>query len=146
MALAQTIAGIAAGAYGPPKGELVPVLLISEARNGFSHLVKELEARGCQCRSVGSYDDALRLLTSAGFDLVVGVAPLPRGAISSLGSLLADRRASFFCAQPVEDGCWWVPIYRRGKRCFGAPALRASEFAELLDEIVEEVRRVPVAA
>jgi hypothetical protein len=126
--------------------ELVRVVLVSGTPNSFSHLVRHLETRDCGCRLVTTYGEALRLLCREGCDLLIGVAPLPHGTVSSLASPLADSHASFFCAQPVEDGCWWLPIYRRGKRCFAAPALRASEFAKLLDEIVEEVRHVSAVA
>lgn len=126
---------------------VVDVLLIGESARSFSHIVQRLEKDGCQCRFTNSYDEARRLISAEGFDLVLSVIP-PRGnTISSLANLLVGTRASIYYAQPVEDGCWWLPALRLGERCFGAPALRPSEFASLLGRVVEDIRanREPAA-
>jgi len=138
MAFAHARSGIGLGAYAPAREESVRALLVSEDRRHFPHLVKALEERNFHCRIALSCDEALELLSGAGFDLVVGVAPLPRGALLSLAGSLAGSRTSFFYAQPVEEGCWWLPIHRRGEVCFGAPALRPSEFSKLLDTLADE--------
>ena len=139
LALQRTVGSVDT-AHGPGRWVLGSVLLVGEARNNFSGLARRLEARACECRFVASYNEALTLLSSEGFDLMVAIAPLPPGTISSLSSSLAGSRTTFFCAQPVEDGCWWLPIYRSGELCLGAPALRPSEFAALVDAFVEARR------
>lgn len=119
---------------------VVDVLLIGESVRSFSHIVQRLEKDGCHCRFTNSYDEARRLLSEEGFDLVLSVIP-PRGnAISSIANFLVGTHTSIYYAQPVEDGCWWLPALRFGERCFGAPALRPSEFAGLLGHVVEDVR------
>jgi hypothetical protein len=57
----------------------------------------------------------------------------------SLGALLSGSRTTLFYALPVENGCWWVPILRVGEECFGVPALRPTEFAGALDEVLEQI-------
>jgi hypothetical protein len=37
-------------------------------------------------------------------------------------------------------GCRWVPLLRLGEECFGAPALRPSEFAHALVVALKEIR------
>lgn len=119
--------------------EEIGVLLIGESSRSFSHIVERLEKGGCRCRFADSYEEAHRLLSAEGFELVLSVIPPRENAISSLANQLAGTRASIYYAQAVEDGCWWLPALRRGERCFGAPALRPSEFAGLLTEMVEEI-------
>lgn len=119
--------------------EAINVLLIGESARSFSHIVERLERYGCRCRFADSYEEARRLLSAQDFELVLSVIPPRENAISSLANLLVGTRASVYYAQPVEDGCWWLPALRFGQRCFGAPALRPSEFAILLGEIVETI-------
>jgi hypothetical protein len=120
--------------------EEIDVLLIGESARSFSHIVERLEKSGCRCRFVNSYEEARRLLLAEACELVLSVIPPRENAISSLAGLLVGRRASVYYAQPVEDGCWWLPALRFGERCFGAPALRPSEFAIVLGQMVEEIR------
>lgn len=119
---------------------IVDVLLIGESARSFSHIAQRLEKDGCQCRFTNSYDEAHRLLAGENFELVLSVIPPKGNAISSLANLLVGTRASIYYAQPVEDGCWWLPALRFGERCFGAPALRPSEFSILLGRVVEDIR------
>jgi len=121
----------------PPKEEL-NVLFIGESLRSFSHIAGRLERGGCRCRFAKTYEEARQSIQNEGFDLVLSVAQPRDNAISSITSLLAGTPASFFYALPVEETCWWLPALRQGKRCFGAPALRPSEFAGLLDEVVAE--------
>lgn len=119
--------------FGSAKRRRAQTILVSEAMNGFSCLMRCLEAREFRCQLVATYREAAGLLGTGGFNLLIGSAPLPPGTVSLLANLLASRRISFFCVQAVEDGCWWVPIYQRGESCFGAPALRPREFGRFLD-------------
>jgi hypothetical protein len=115
------------------------VLLIGESARSFTHIIQRLEHHGCRCRFVDSYEQARELILSEPFDLVLSVIPPRQNAISSLSEMLLGTRASIYYAQLVEDGCWWLPALRQGERCFGAPALRPSEFASLLDHEIERI-------
>lgn len=120
--------------------ESVDVLLVGESAGSFSHIVERLEKNGCRCRIANSYEEAQRLLTQETFELVLSVIAPRANAISLLADRLIGTHASVYYAQPVEDGCWWLPALRCGQRCFGTPALRPSEFAGLLGQLVQEVR------
>lgn len=109
------------------------VLLIGESARSFTHITRRLEQHGCRCRFVDSYEQARVIILNEPFDLILSVIPPRENAISSLAEMLLGTGASIYYAQLVEDGCWWLPALRRGERCFGAPALRPSEFAALLD-------------
>jgi hypothetical protein len=115
------------------------VLLIGESARSFTHITRRLEKHGCRCRFADSYEQAREIILNEPLDLILSVIPPRENAISSLTELLLGTRASIYYAQLVEDGCWWLPALRQGERCFGAPALRPSEFAALLDQEVERI-------
>lgn len=118
----------------------IRVLLLGESTNNFHHLQKSLERRRCLCRRVQSYEEAYRALAEETPDIVLSAIPPQPGAISSLAERLTGSKASFYYAYPVENGCWWMPALHRGERCFGAPAMRPSKFAGVIDQVVEEIR------
>lgn len=132
--------GKAPGGQRAGKRGLVRVILVSKTSKCLSHFLRHLEIRNCWYGIAGSYDEARSLIRKAGCDLLVGVTPLPQGVVASVASTIAARRSSFFYAQPVEEGCWWVPVYLRGELCFGTPALRPKEFVRFLDTLVDEIR------
>ena len=94
--------------------------------------------RGCQCWYAGSYSEGARLFAEQGFDVVL-CADVGEG----LGVLIAPligSTASLFRSHAVEDGCWWLPAVRHGKKCLSTPAFRPTEFAVAIERIVEEIR------
>jgi hypothetical protein len=116
------------------------VLLVGESARSFTHIIQRLERHGCRCRFVDSYEQARELIANESFELILSVIPPRANAISSLAERLVGTSASIYYAQLVEDGCWWLPALCQGERCFGAPALRPSEFAGVLDREVERFR------
>lgn len=118
----------------------IRVLLLGESPGNFHYLRKSLERRRCRCRCLRSYAEARRVVSEETPDIVLSAIPPQPGAISSMSEQLSGSRASFYYACPVENGCWWMAALHRGKRCFGAPAMRPAKFAALLDQVVEEIR------
>lgn len=121
------------------------VLLIGEGSKSFAGIVRRLEKSGCGCRFANSYAEALRLIETEPFELVLSVIPPREKAVSSLASALKGTRATVFYAHLVEDSCWWVPSLRDGAECFGTPALRPAEFTGLLDRLVGIAPDAPAA-
>jgi hypothetical protein len=120
------------------------VLLIGESPQDSSELSARMEMLGCQCRFVSSCREAHLVVRSQAFDLVLGHGRLPDGSLYSLMNLLEGSGATMFYSFAVEYGCWWLPALRRGQKCFGSPALRPSEFMCLLNEMIRELREVPM--
>lgn len=118
----------------------IRVLLLGESPTSFHLLQRSLERRHCRCLRAQSYEEAHNLLEEETPDIVLSAIPPQPGAISSLTERLTGGRASFYYAYPVENGCWWMPALHRGERCLGAPAMRPSKFAGLIDQVVEEIR------
>lgn len=133
----------AAGNHRAEQQGKVRVVLVNKTPNCLSHMLRYLEIRDCWYGVADTYEQAGNLICQKGCDLLVGPAPLPQGIVASLAGPLADDHASFFCAQAVEAGCWWLPVYLRGEFCLGMPALRPSEFAQMLDALVNEIRNAP---
>jgi len=120
------------------------VLLIGESPQDSSELSARMEMLGCQCRFVSSCREAQLVVRGQAFDLVLGPTRLPDGSLYSLMNLLEGSGATMFYSFAVEYGCWWLPALWRGQKCFGSPALRPSEFMSLLNEMIRELREVPM--
>jgi hypothetical protein len=114
----------------------INVLLVGESAKGSSFLSRQLERHGCCCWFASSMQEALSLVDRHAFHLVLGTSPMQQA--NPLLSLLGDSDCNVFYSLPVEDGCWWLPLVRNGRKCLGTPALRPSEFVGLLDEIVKQ--------
>lgn len=116
----------------------VRVLFIGNREMGFSSLCRWLEERGCRCTFASSHFEGAQLIATDRFDLVLCSDRI--AGISALLNSAIDSPTSAFCCHTVEDGYWWLPVIRDGKKCLGQAGLRPSEFAGVLARIVEEVR------
>jgi CheY-like chemotaxis protein len=70
-------------------------------------------------------------------DLVLSSIQLPDGSGYRLLMNLERIPISAFICVPVENSCLWLPAIDHGKKCFGLPALRPSEFAKALEEMAQ---------
>lgn len=116
----------------------VRVLLVGKSAKGCSLLLEHLENDGCECRMATSSPEAARLSAEHSFDLVLCTGPM-EGINALIASLIGSPTTLFRC-YPVEDNCWWLSAVRRGEDCMSAPALRPSEFAVVLDRLVDEIK------
>jgi len=123
----------------PEKGT-VQVLLVADGPQVFSLSQRQLESKGCRCHFAKSQRALGELLNQKQFDVVLTMHRIEGRSTDWLGAALSGSRTTLFYALPVEVGCWWVPVLRIGTDCFGAPALRPREFADVLNEIVHEIR------
>jgi hypothetical protein len=85
------------------------------------------------------------VVRSPAFDLVLGPTRLPDGRLYSLLNLLEGSGTAMFYSFAVEYGCCWLPALQRGQKCFRSPALLPSQFMSLLNEMIRELREVPMA-
>jgi hypothetical protein len=115
----------------------VRVLVLGESEKGSSYLSRFLEQRGCNCWFATSTEEGLTLFEKYNFQLVLSTKPL-RSA-NAMVARLGESNCSVFYCQPVEDGCWWLPLVDHGRKCLGAPALRPSEFVSALGQLVTEI-------
>jgi hypothetical protein len=117
---------------------ILRVLVIGETENGSSYLRGQLEMLGCVCWFARSAQESIALFGQHSFHLILSTAPLYQD--NPLLVELGDSNCTVFNSCPVEDGCWWVPLVRRGQRCSGAPALRSSEFIIELSQMLKRIR------
>jgi hypothetical protein len=115
----------------------VRVLLIGETKDGSSYLRAQLESRGCSCCFGRSTEESVALFDRHSFHLILSTSPLDYG--DPYLTELADSNCTVYYSRVVENGCWWLPLVRRGQRCWSAPALRPSEFVGVLDHLVKEI-------
>ena len=115
----------------------IRVLLIGEAEKGSSYLRAQLESRGCSCWFGRSTKESIALFGRHSFHMILSTSPLHQG--DPLLAELGDSNCTVYCTHSVEDGSWWLPLVRAGRKCSGAPALRPSEFVNVLDGLVTEI-------
>ena len=116
--------------------EVPRVLLIGKSEMDFVTLRRHLEEEGCECRFVSSYSDGVELLGQLRFDLILSNG---QPGIRNLVPSLSGSSTSLFCAHAIEDSCLWLPVVLKGDECLGAPPLRPKEFAEKLEQILDEI-------
>jgi CheY-like chemotaxis protein len=114
--------------------DIVRVLLVGDNPQSFSLSRQFLERSGCECHFAGSLEAAKDLLDRWQFDIVLSMRPIPGDTIQKLVGLLSGSGVSLFSSLRVEEGSWWLPVLQFGKECYG-PALRVSEFTDVLDEL-----------
>ena len=119
---------------------VIRVLLIGDSPQLFLPCQRRLERNGCECEFAECERTAWEMLCHRQFDLVLSLHSSRGSSCPSLGVLLSGSPTTLFYALRVEAGCWWVPMLRLGEECFGVPALRPSEFASALDEVLKEIR------
>ncbi len=122
------------------------VLLVGDSPEVFSSCRRRLEASGCHCEFAECERAVWNVLEQRQFDIVLSVRRRRSANTESLGALLSGSRTTLFYALPVEKSCWWVPILKVGEECLGAPALRPTEFANALDEVLEQITRLFTSA
>jgi len=117
----------------------VQVLLVGDSPKVFAACRRRLETNGCHCEFAECEREVWNVIKQRQFDIVLSVHRGRSARTESLGALLSGSRTTLFYALPVENGCWWVPILKAGEECFAASALRPAEFANALDEVIQQV-------
>lgn len=118
-------------------GGVTQVLLLGIGVTSASTCVGWLRLRGCEFHFATSYREACELLRRCNFNLVLSEMRLADGSAYPLLARLMGTHSTLFFRVTVYQGCWWLPGLVRGQSCWGAPALRPREFAQVLDDIVE---------
>src|SRR3984957_5617610 len=118
----------------------IRVLLVGNSPQVFSSCRRRLMASGCHCEFAECEREVWNVLQQRQFDIVLSVHRGRSAHTESRGAFVPGSRTTLFYALPVENGCWWVPILKVGEECFGAPALRPTEFANALGEVLEQIK------
>ena len=113
-------------------GKPIMVLVVGETAKSFLQLLLWLYERGCRCHFATSYRDALNLVSSTQFDLVLSQYELRDRTAFPLIDRLAGSPATLFLSTQVEDGSLWLKMLERGKHCVGAPLLRSNDLIPAL--------------
>ncbi len=119
---------------------MIKVLLIGDSPQMFFRCQKYLERNGCECEFAEYEKSVWKILDQRQIDLVLSLHTSRGTRGPSLVALLSGLPTTLYYGLRVEVGYWWVPILRSGEECFGAPALRPSEFSSALNEVLKEIR------
>jgi hypothetical protein len=116
------------------------ILLIAASPTGVSSLVSRLKKWECEIHFASSYQEANMFVGSKIYDLVLSEFRLLDGSSYPLADLLVGSNTTLVYSYPVESGCYWLPAVRNGQSCWGARAMRPSEFVAYLDDILREIK------
>jgi hypothetical protein len=119
---------------------MIRVLIVGDSPQSFFHHQKYLERNGCECEFAECEHEAWKMLGQREFDIVLSLHANRESHSPRLAVLLSGTQTTLFYALRLEVGCWWVPLLKLGEECFGAPALRPSEFANALEGVLKEIR------
>ena len=122
------------------ESSIIKVYLIGDSPQLFFRCQKYLERNGCECEFAEREKSIWKILDQHQIDLVLSLHASRGTHRPSLVELLSGLPTTLFYGLRVEVGYWWVPILRLGEECFGAPALRPSEFSSALNEVLKEIR------
>jgi hypothetical protein len=111
------------------------VLLVGQASHGAQVLTDRLHHWGFRCHFAGNMRAASDLLSSRPVALVLSSTNLSDGTGFGILMGLAGLPVTAFLCLPVENSRYWLPAIDAGKACSGLPALRPSEFANVLEEM-----------
>jgi hypothetical protein len=117
----------------------VTVLLVGDSLQAVSSCHKRLERAGCQCVFTRHEEAVNAFPGPKEFDIVLSVHKRRLSLGPNLRSTLAGTQTTLFYAFPLEAGCMWIPVLKRGRDCAGAPALRPEEFSGILDRMIAEI-------
>ena len=112
----------------------VNVLIVSENKQCWWHLVRQFEHRGWRCWFATAPEEIQSLLDQQSFRLALSRRPIT--PTHPVLALLRGSDCSLFYSYPVEDSCLWFQLMRNGRECIPTPMLRPSEFMSCLDELV----------
>jgi hypothetical protein len=122
----------------------VRVLLVGDNLQLFFSCQKHLQRNGCECEFAESERAVWERLRQRQFDLVLSLYASRGSSGPSLVVQLRGSQTTLLHALRLEVGYCWVPLLRLGEECYGAPARCPSEFANVIDEVLKEIRAVDV--
>lgn len=111
------------------------VLLVGECASPHSHIAQRLATWDVDCQFANSYSEACELFKHHAFRLVIS-GTSPKDDSASLIPLLEGCPTTLFCSYPIEDSCLWIRVLDKGNVCWDAPALRPSDFGQLLRRVL----------
>lgn len=117
-------------------GKPIMVLVAGETAKSFLQLLLWLYERGCRCHFETSYRDALNLVSSTKFDLVLSEYQLRDRTAFPLIDRLAGSPATLLLSTQVEDGSLWLKMLERGEHCVGAPLVRSNDLIGALKKVL----------
>jgi hypothetical protein len=114
------------------------VLLVGRNGSWGKSMLKSLKKMGTESSFAAPRGLTSEQVKNGGYTVVLLDSTVSPGQRKQLASELIGSDASIFYTFPVENGCWWLPVLRRGQDCHGAPAFRRSEFPLELERILSE--------
>jgi hypothetical protein len=122
----------------------IDVLFVGPGFHDSQTLTDRMRKWGFRCHFANSVRTARELVSSLKVNLVLSRVALPDGTGFGLLASLSGLPVTAFLCLPVEDSCFWLPAVDSGKECLGLPALRPTEFVDILQEMARNLQPLPL--
>jgi hypothetical protein len=119
-----------------PSIECPSILLVGRNGSWGSVVLKSLQKFGCELSFEVPQNATPGFARNGAYDLILLDSTVSQEQRRELQFELLGSETSMFYTFPVENGCWWLPVLRRGHDCHGAPAFRRNEFPFELERIL----------
>jgi hypothetical protein len=123
------------------KDERTRILLVGSRVTGPS-FVHGLTRLRYECRALDTLGEAMELLKSQHFHLVLAQVRLQDGSGSTLIGPVVGKGGDLYLQMVVQNGSLWLPAVRNGHDCWGAAALKPGE---LKRQLVSAAHREPAS-
>jgi len=114
------------------------VLLVGRSGSWGMPVLKSIEKFGAESSFASPQNATAKYVQENRFTIVLLDSTVSSEERRRLASELVGSSVSVFYTFPVENGCWWLPMLRRGRECQGAPAFSRNEFPLELERILGE--------
>jgi hypothetical protein len=104
------------------------VLLVTDGARNAPVLQEHLQTRGCHVFFASSHQEAVEMLSTREFRLVLSEFILSDGTAFRLVPLLRGTATTMFFSDAVEDGYWWMLALHEGEDHWGEPGMRSAQF------------------
>jgi DNA-binding NtrC family response regulator len=85
-----------------------------------------------ECKTLDTLGEALQLLKTEPFQMVLAQVRLEDGSGSTLMGPVVESGGDLFLHVVVQNGSVWMPAVRKGRDCWGASALKPGDFKRQL--------------
>ncbi len=116
------------------------ILLVATSPADVTALTTRFKRWECEIQFASSCAEAIELVRTKPFDLVLSEFKLSGGGSSPLAESLLGSNSTLIYSYPVETRCWWLFAVKNGRSCWGSPALRTEEFLTFVEDFLTVIR------
>lgn len=98
--------------------------------------LRHLTARGWGSRCVPTVQEAVDLLATFHFDLVLARETLPDGRGYDIAGRIARQSGTLLVGVSLSEGCLWLPVIERGAKVLGTRAIHSARLESEMEVLL----------